>query len=97
RDCLMIVSEPKAQPSISMRFLMRVGDEAIWPPGHGGQYPEYKQAVPIPSSPVPSCNIKYNTTVGEIRRICVTPTTVHISNIHRTRLCQMDDPPSGFV
>ena len=58
-----------------MRFLMRVGDEAIWPPGHGGQYPEYKQAVPIPSSPVPSCNIKYNTTVGEIGRICVVGAT----------------------
>jgi len=71
----MIVSEPKA--TSARAFFVRGGDEAISAPGHGGQYPESEQAVPIPSSPVPSRNIKYNTTVGkynttvgEIDRIC---------------------------
>jgi len=57
---------------MSTRFLLRGGDEAISAPGHGGQYPESEQpCLPIPSSPVPSRNIEYNTTVGEIGRICV--------------------------
>src|SRR5262245_53091850 len=71
----MIASEPKAQPSHNQHALSFAGCgcEAISAPGHGGQYPEAMQALPTPSCPVPSRNIKYNTIVGEIGRICVAP------------------------
>ena len=86
----MIVSEPKAQPSHNEHTLFYAGggDEAFSTPRPWRPNIRTDQAAPaIRSSPVPQRNIKHNTTIGEIGRICAVgkrPPS-RVINIYRTR------------